>query len=55
MCSGDSDYLADPERRLAALLKVETGVVIDPAALRMFIRAKWERVSVLAHRIHEAK
>lgn len=42
----------EPERKLAELLARETGVSINPQALRMFIRAHWSKVSALAHDIH---
>jgi hypothetical protein len=40
------------EISLAKLLKDDLGVEINPQALRMFIRARWDRVSLLAHVIH---
>lgn len=42
-------------RLLARLLERELGYVeghIDPTALRLFIQAKWDRVTKLAHAIH---
>ena len=50
MC--EASAVIDPEIRLANLIKEELNVDINPQALRMFIRSKWNRVSVLAHSIH---
>ena len=44
---------SSPEELLARLLKKEVGADINPQALRMFIRSKWDRVSTLAHLIHD--
>ena len=38
---------------LAALIKAETSVDIDPNLLRLFIKSKWSRIAALAHSIHE--
>jgi hypothetical protein len=43
-------------RELASLMEKQLGYVdghIDSIALRLFIRAYWNRVSVLAHTIHD--
>ena len=52
MC-GPYKYATDPEILLAQEFKNELGVDINPQALRTFVRAKWSRISVLAHSIHE--
>lgn len=44
-----------PEVLLAKMFKEDLGIEVDPQALRMFIRFRWGRVSVLAHTIHEGK
>jgi hypothetical protein len=40
--------------QLSALIKKETGAVVHPHLLRLFLRARWPEVSRLAHAIHEA-
>lgn len=42
-----------PEITLAREFKDELGVEIDPQSLRMFIKARWDRISFLAHKIHD--
>lgn len=44
-----------PAHLLAKLMNEELETHINPAALRLFIKANWERVHVLAHAIHEGK
>lgn len=44
-----------PEETLAKAFKEDLGVDIHPQALRMFIRARWNRISVLAHAIHDGE
>jgi len=42
---------------LARLIEKQLGYsygYIDPVTLRLFIRAYWPRITVLAHTIHEA-
>jgi hypothetical protein len=43
-----------PELLLAEAFKRDMGVVMDPQALRIFIRWRWDRISTLAHQIHGA-
>lgn len=43
------------EERLSDLISDELGVSIDPATLRIFIRAHWETIAPAAHEIHSAK
>lgn len=39
---------------LASLMENKMGMSrVDPVALRLFIRAYWSRVSLLAHAIHD--
>jgi hypothetical protein len=45
---------APPESQLADLIRRELGIDIDRRALRIFIRAHWDKVAPLAHRIHGA-
>lgn len=42
-----------PEQLLAEAMKRDLGIVIDPQALRIFIRWRWNDVQRLAHRIHD--
>jgi hypothetical protein len=44
-----------PEELLAKLFREDLGVEINPMALRMFIRLRWDRAQVLAHAIHDGK
>lgn len=40
---------------MAKMFREDLGITIDPVALRMFIRARFDRLAPLAHRIHEGK
>lgn len=52
-CQQQEYYVAPaPEVLLARLISSDLNVTIDPKALRMFLRARWSRVSPLAHEIH---
>lgn len=42
----------DAATRLAALLTVETGVVVSPEQMLKFILGNWDRVAAFAHQIH---
>lgn len=42
-----------PEVLLAQAFKTDLGVTIDPQALRIFLRWRWDRVQKLAHKIHD--
>lgn len=54
MCSNVPTVEATPpEQTLAEAMKKDLGVDISPQALRLFILARWDRVTVLAHAIHE--
>lgn len=44
-----------PEDRIAAAFREDLGVVINPQALRIFIRTRWELLSDAAHQIHRGK
>lgn len=55
MMSADSNQqesATPPHVLLAKMFKDDLGVTIDPQALRMFIRWRWDRISAAAHRIH---
>jgi len=43
-----------PEVILAEAFKKDIGVTMDPQALRIFIRWRWDRIQKLAHSIHDA-
>lgn len=45
--------LKTPEELLSALIAKETGANIEPKLLRLFIKAKWDRITALSHAIHE--
>jgi len=51
-CNTDSGK--SPEHLLADAFQKDLGVTIDPQALRIFIRWRWDRVQKLAHKIHDA-
>lgn len=59
MCGGPpgmvtrSEDKTPPKVLLAQAFKDDLGVDMHPQALRMFIRARWDRVSTLAHKIHD--
>lgn len=42
-----------PEAELAALIKRDTGIVIEPKVIHDFIRDRFTTISVLAHEIWE--
>ena len=42
-----------PEVLLSRAFKQDLNVEINPQALRMFIRSRWDRVQKLAHKIHD--
>ncbi|MCA6108124.1 hypothetical protein [Bradyrhizobium cenepequi] len=45
-----------PEILLARMVMGDLGIAgVNAQALRVFIRTRWDRVAVLAHRIHEGK
>lgn len=44
----------DPEVILAEAFKKDLGVTMNPQALRIFIRWRWDRIQKLAHKIHDA-
>lgn len=43
------------EQIMVNMIREDLGVVIEPQAWRMFIRARWGKLMPLAHRIHEGK
>lgn len=43
-----------PAERLSDLIEKETGARIEPKLLRLFIKAKWDRITSLSHAIHDA-
>lgn len=45
--------LRAPEVILAEAFKLDLGVTMDPQALRIFIRWRWDRIQKLAHKIHD--
>lgn len=49
----DPDAGKSPEQLLSEAFKRDLGVVMDPQALRIFIRWRWDRVQKLAHNIHD--
>lgn len=54
MASNDPDAGKSAEQLLAEAFRKDLGVVMDPQALRIFIRWRWDRVQKLAHKIHDA-
>lgn len=55
MCTDGTFKPEKPEKLLAKMFKEDLNVDIEPQALRMFIRMRWDRVSATAHAIHEGK
>lgn len=51
---GNCEDKRAPEVILAEAIKNDLGVSVDPQALRVFIRWRWDRLHRLAHKIHEA-
>lgn len=47
------NYTKTPAHRLSDLIEKETGARIEPKLLRLFLKAKWERITPLAHAIHD--
>lgn len=43
------------EQVMVDMIRQDLGVVIDPQAWRMFMRHRFDRISTLAHRIHDGK
>lgn len=43
-----------PEVKLAAHLRSNLGVDVDPKHLRNYLLAHWSKVSLLAHSVHDA-
>ena len=44
-----------PEERIATMVREDLGVTVNPQALRMFIRARWARLSKAAHEVHDGR
>lgn len=53
--SSDPDAGKSPEGLLAEAFRRDLGVTMDPQALRIFIRWRWDRVQKLAHKIHDGQ
>lgn len=43
------------EQIMVDMIRTDIGVVIEPQAWRMFLRHRFDRMSTLAHRIHDGK
>jgi hypothetical protein len=52
LCTFPPDDVSEPEKLLAKAFKDDLGVEINPQALRIFVRWRWDRVQKLAHAIH---
>jgi hypothetical protein len=57
MCEGTASRVSDraPEEKLASLMLRELGSSVDKRALRLFIKAHWNKITKLAHEIHDAE
>lgn len=55
MCGRDriTNTTLGPEYQLAALLSDDLNIYVNPQALRVFLRARWDKVSKLAHEVHD--
>jgi hypothetical protein len=43
------------EQIMVDIIRADLGVIIEPQAWRMFLRHRFDRMSTLAHRIHDGK
>lgn len=43
------------EELLQEIIKEDLGITVNKTALRIFLRHRWDRISKLAHRIHEGQ
>jgi hypothetical protein len=43
------------EQVMSDMMRDDLGINVDPQAWRMFLRYRWNRLTMLAHRIHEGK
>jgi hypothetical protein len=43
------------EKVFVDMIQQDLGIKIDAQAWRMFLRCRWDRITPLAHRIHEGK
>lgn len=50
-----AQYQKSSEQIMVDMIREDLGVSIEPQAWRMFLRHRWERIHVMAHRIHEGK
>lgn len=55
MCFAGGGINIEPEWLLAAIVKRDLGVDVEPAKLRSFVEKNWRDVAALAHAIHEPK
>jgi hypothetical protein len=52
MCIGDPGHETDPARVLADAIKRDLDITVHPDALRVFIKCRWDTISIAAHKIH---
>ena len=53
-CNQFQEDRREPEVILAEAFKKDLGVMMDPQALCIFIRWRWDRIQKLAHKTHDA-
>lgn len=53
MCEPKGMNTKAPAERLSDLIEKETGARIEPKLLRLFLKAKWARITPLAHAVHD--
>lgn len=54
MCGTPSGVdLRTPHQKLASLMSRELDTPINAAALRLFLKHHWSKVTVLAHAVHD--
>lgn len=44
---------SNAEEKLSRMISLHLGVEIEPSKLRDFLKGHWERLSILAHAVHE--
>lgn len=55
MCGELAFNVTKTEEALAALIESDLGVAVSPILLRLWLNTRWNRVSSLAHQIHDGE
>lgn len=51
--TAETPEVRSAEQKISDMLSRDTGCVVPPKLMRLFIVANWSRLSVLAHKIHD--